>query len=280
MGRKLGTMRALDAYPTSRKCPQMPTVADAGPALLDLLFPPRCVACGARGAVLCGECRARIQPPIPPRCPRCGGPLPADGARCSLCAAGHAPHALDRLIAASVYEGAARKAILALKFEGQRRAAVPLAALLAAAVREAGERVDVIVPVPLHQSRQRARGYNQAELLARRCARLLGVPCRAETLVRTRATPPQVGLSLVDRRRNIAGAFALADPTRTGDLAGRRIALIDDVATTGSTLDAAAGALRAASPAAILGLAVARPNRFDGDNDGDGAPPASERSAR
>lgn len=254
----------------------MPALTDAGASLLDLIFPPRCVACGARGAVLCGVCRARILPPRPPRCPRCGGPLPSEGTRCPVCAAGHGPRALDRLIAASVYEGAARKAILALKFEGQRRVAGPLAELLAAMVREAGEHPDVIVPVPLHGSRRRARGYNQAELLARRCARLLGVPCRTDALVRTRATPPQVGLSLVDRRRNIAGAFALVDGTRGASLAGRRVALLDDVTTTGSTLDAAAAALRGAGPAAILGLAVARPEH-PGD---DSTPDARDRSAR
>lgn len=255
----------------------MSSLADFGAPLLDLLFPPRCVACGARGAVLCAECRARIQPPRPPRCPRCGAPLAGDGLRCPICAAGHGPQALDRLVAASIYAGAARKAILALKFEGQRRAAGPLGELLAAAVRESGERPDVIVPVPLHHSRLRARGYNQAELLARRCAKLLGVPCHTDMLVRTRATPPQVGLSLADRRRNIAGAFALADWSRATALAGKRIALLDDVTTSGSTLDAAATALRGAGPAAILGLAVARPERLDDD---DTLPTARERSAR
>lgn len=255
----------------------MPAPTDLASALLDLLFPPRCVVCGARGAVLCGECRARIQPPSEPRCPLCGGPLPRDAARCPLCAAGHGPQALDRVIAAAVYEGAVRKAILALKFDGQRRVAVPLGELLAAAARGAGERVDVIVPVPLHASRQRARGYNQAELLARRCAGLLGIPCRLDVLARTRATAPQVGLSLADRRRNIAGAFALADTTRGAVLAGRRIALVDDVTTTGSTLDAAASALREVAPAAILGLAVARPDRPDDDG---ATPIAGQRSAR
>ena len=254
----------------------MPAPADLASALLDLLFPPRCVACGARGAVLCGECHARIQPPTPPRCPRCGAPLPGDGLRCAICAAGHGPQALDRLIAASIYAGAARKVVLALKFEGQRRAAGPLGELLAEAVREVGEHPDAIVPVPLHPSRLRARGYNQAELLARRCAKLLGVPCRTDVLVRTRATPPQVGLSLEDRRRNIAGAFALADWSHAATLAGKRIALLDDVTTTGSTLDAAATALRGAGPTAIVGLAVARPERLDDDT----SPTAYERSAR
>ena len=256
----------------------MAAPADLPSALLDLLFPPRCVACGARGAVLCDECRRRIQPPRPPRCPRCAAPLPGQGLRCAICAGGHGPQALDRLIAASVYTGAARKAILALKFEGQRRAAGPLGELLAAAVREAGERLDVVVPVPLHHSRLRARGYNQAELLARGCAKLLGVPCRADLLVRKRATPPQVGLSLADRRSNIAGAFAVADWVRGAALAGKRIALLDDVATSGSTLDAAATALRGAGPTAIVGLAVARPERLDDDTTPASA--ARERSAR
>jgi ComF family protein len=244
----------------------MPAPADLAVALLDLIFPPRCVACGAHGAVLCIACRESIQPPRPPRCPRCCGPLPSAHARCPHCADSHGPHNLDRMIVASIYEGAVRKAIIALKYNGQRRAATPLGDLIAAAVRASDESLDIIVPVPLHASRRRARGYNQAELLARRCAHLLGVPCSPDALVRARATPPQVGLSLPERRRNIAGAFVLGDGARAAALAGRRVAVLDDVTTTGSTLEAAATALRAAGPAAIIGVAVAHPEHFADDS--------------
>jgi predicted amidophosphoribosyltransferase len=118
------------------------------------------------------------------------------------------------------------------------------------------------MPVPLHIGRLRERVYNQAELLARRCATRLGVPCRSELLLRIRPMPPQVGLSLAERRANVRDAFALAKDA-TSSLAGKRVLLIDDVANTGSTLDAAA--------AAIVGLAVSRPDLLDARSDADGA---------
>ena len=237
-------------------------------ALLDVLFPPRCVSCGAAGAVLCATCLASVRAPTPPLCPRCGRPLPATSATCPACAAGYGPKALGSLRAAAVYEGAARLGVLALKYKGQRRLAGPLGAILAQAVQGSGDDLpDVIVPVPLHAARRHQRGYNQAELLARSCARRLGVPCEAAALSRYRATPPQVGLSSVERRANVAGAFALASPAAAKRLAGKRVLLIDDVTTTGSTLDAAAAALLVAGPAALRGMALTRPDLADDQRD-------------
>lgn len=179
---------------------------------------------------------------------------------CAACASGDGPRHLDAARSCGVYEGALRNAVLALKFRGQRRAAQPLGALLASEAARAGWRPDVVVPVPLHRARRRARGYNQAELLARACARRLGIPCASALIVRSRATRPQVGLAVADRRANVTGAFALTRPSDLARLIGKRILLVDDVLTTGSTLDAAAEALRAAEPAAVWGLAVARPD--------------------
>jgi ComF family protein len=239
-----------------------PAFADLGQSLLDLLFPPRCVSCGARGALLCTACLGTMHPPAPPLCPRCGRSL-AGLPSCPTCAAGRSPVALDSVRVATVYAGPMRKAIHALKYEDQRRLATPLGDLLAAVLAELGQPVDALVPVPLHTTRRRDRGFNQAELLARRCARRLDIACLPGALVRTRATPPQVGLSLAERQRNVAGAFALASPSLAAGLAGKRLAIVDDVTTTGSTLEAAATALRAASPASILGLALARPDLAD-----------------
>jgi ComF family protein len=253
----------------------MPALHDAAQSLLDLLFPPRCVACGTGGAVLCAACRASIRAPRPPLCARCGQslallPSGRATAMCPACATGHGPQALTALYAASVYDGAARQAIHALKYAGRRRLAQPLGDLLAAEARRVDARPDVIVPVPLHKGRLRERGFNQAALLARRCAARLGVPCRSNLLVRVRPTPPQVGLSLVERRANVRDAFALAEGAGQS-LAGKRVLLIDDVATTGSTLDAAATALRSAAPAAIVGLAVSRPDLLEVRSDADRA---------
>jgi ComF family protein len=178
---------------------------------------------------------------------------------CTVCASGDRPTNLDGLRATSVYEGAVRQAILALKFRGQRRFAQPLADLLAAYYTREGLHADLLLPVRLHRARRRQRGYDQAELLARALGGRLGLPVRADLLVRPRATAPQPTLAREQRRANVAGAFALASPAAHHVLSGKRTLLVDDVTTTGSTLDAAAAALRQASPQAIWGLAVARP---------------------
>ena len=255
-------------------------LTDISHALLDALLPPRCQHCGTLGALLCVACLATAQAPAPPLCPRCGRSLSpgrvADAAACPTCASGRGPKALASLHIAAIYEGVVRESVVALKYRQQRRLAEPLGDLLAAELRAAmrqGIRADLIIPVPLHTQRQRQRGFNQAELLARRCASRLGIPVAANLLMRQRETAPQVGLSLVERQTNIAGAFALAPQHTHKRLAGRHLVLIDDVSTTGSTLDAAAEALRAAHPASIIGLAVSRPTLGD---DGHGTPDVRE----
>lgn len=239
---------------------------DLAHALLDALLPPRCQHCGKVGAVLCADCLATASAPEPPLCPRCGRSLMpgsrADVAACPTCASGHGPQVLHALRIAAVYDGVIRESVLALKYRRQRRMAEPLGDLLAAELRAAmrqGASADVIIPVPLHTQRHRERGFNQADLLARRCSSRLGIPVAANLLVRQRATVPQVGLTLAQRQANITGAFALASQHAHKRLAGRHLVLIDDVSTTGSTLDAAAMALQAAGPASIIGIAVSRP---------------------
>lgn len=253
--------------------------------LLDLLFPPRCVSCGASGAVLCAQCLASMRAPEPPLCHRCGRSLaaspPAQSARlCPFCeSGGEIPH-LDGLRAAGVYEGAVRQAILALKFRGQRRVARPLANLLAACYAREALSADLIVPIPLHSSRRRERGYDQARLIAQPLAAQLHIPVRTDLLVRQRATRAQMTLSRSERLTNVAGAFALTSPAASSVLAGKRVLLVDDVTTTGSTLDAAARALRGANPAAIWGLAVARPELHTEDDVERGSQVAHTASGR
>lgn len=241
--------------------------------LLDALFPPRCLHCGRAGVAVCATCLGTATEPVPPLCARCGQQLTAQRAGrdglCPTCGAEPEPHDLEMSRAVALHDGVMREAILALKYKRRRRVAEPLGDLLALWLLENQWKVDVIVPVPLHPNRQRARGFNQAELIGRRCARRLGVAFQHD-LLRTRETPPQVGLSAAERKVNVADAFAIGARAQREALAGKRAVLVDDVATTGSTLRAAAHALQVAQPLSIRALTVTRAH-FD-DTDADAAP--------
>jgi len=229
-------------------------------AALDLVFPALCPVCQATLAArrrdpLCGGCWEAIRRLGPPACARCGLPFAAPAATglCGGCA--RERPAWDWALAAAEYEGAARDALHAFKFHGKRALARPLAALLleqwgpalAAAAPEA------LIPVPLGRARARERGFNQAALVAERLGAALRVPLRPRWLVRARATQPQTDLGATERRANVRGAFA-ADTA----VAGRHVALVDDVLTTGATAAECARMLKAAGAARVGVLAVAR----------------------
>ncbi|HEU4784165.1 MAG TPA: ComF family protein [Ktedonobacterales bacterium] len=242
--------------------------------LLDVIFPPRCVVCQRVGAMVCAGCLSSMEPPEAPICVRCGQAIRvtthSTSSLCADCANGRGPKHLDGIRVATVYTRAVRPAVLALKFRGQRRVAKYLAPLMIAPFQSDIHTADMVIPVPLHASRRRERGYNQAELLARAFAASQALPVRTDVLVRERATEAQTHLSQAERRRNVAGAFALSTPTAAKIIAGRRIVLVDDVTTTGSTLDAAAEPLRAAGATSVWGLALARP--LAGGSDANDAP--------
>lgn len=160
---------------------------------------------------------------------------------------------LTRLRSAAAYEGPLEKALHRFKYEGRRPLAAPLALLLAERLAVEGLAAEAVAWVPLHPLRRRRRGYNQAELLGRELARLCALPA-VEGLERVRDTPPQVGLDRLRRLANVSGAFAW----RGGEIGRRTLLLVDDVATTGATLDACALALRAAGSGPVVGLTVAR----------------------
>jgi ComF family protein len=155
------------------------------------------------------------------------------------------------------FEGALRTLVHELKYRGRRRVASRLAEELLAApgVRALLEGDAVLVPVPLHPRRRRERGFNQSELIARAIARTTGLAVAEGALVRRTDGPPQAGLSAAERRRNVAGAFAVRRRTA---VAGRAVVLIDDVWTTGATALACARMLRDAGAAEVRLLAVAR----------------------
>ncbi len=252
----------------------------AGQRLLDLVFPPRCPGCGRLGILFCDSCQAQIEPIILPVCRRCGrptsedvtglsaksfraespGPLGAAGAGGAgfgdvLCAACQAtPSNLDGIRAVGIFAHPLREAIHALKYENCRGLAAPLGARMADAWSYAHPPADLLMPVPLHVSRVAERGYNQSALLARVLGFTAGVPVVEGILVRQKATLPQVGLNWHERRRNVSDAFVCR-----GSMKGQRVVLVDDVCTTGATLEACAAVLREGGASSVWGFTLARP---------------------
>ncbi len=228
-------------------------------AALDLFFPPVCVSCGQAGATLCPACAQKVQPVSGPLCNHCGRQQAQPSSRCTLCRSEQEPPTI-MLRAAALHTDPLRRAIHALKYEDRPELASPLARYLTAAFATVcwqpyRATIDAVVAVPLHPERHAERGYNQSELLAAFFGRAVGLPCRPDWIERHASTRPQVGLNAEERRSNVAQAFAAAPA-----VAGRTILLIDDVYTTGSTLNACAAAARVAGAQAVFALALAIPS--------------------
>jgi ComF family protein len=229
----------------------LPPVIKLKRIALDLLFPQRCISCGREGDYICHSCRQSLLLITPPVCPRCGRPQPS-GVLCSGCI--NWPAEIDGIRSPFVFDGVMRQAIHELKYRNLRTLAETLAKLLHDYLMANPVPGDVLVPVPLHQKRLRERGYNQSSLLTRKLGKLTGLPVVDDCLIRQRQAPPQVRTASVsERQSNVAGAFSC----RGQRLRGKQVLLIDDVTTSGATLDACAVALKSAGAASVWGLVMA-----------------------
>lgn len=227
-------------------------VAKLGGMALDFLFPQRCIGCGREGNFICRSCRSELPGIMPPLCPRCGRPHPS-GILCASCISWQAE--IDGIRSPFRFDGTIRQAVYQLKYKNLRALAEPLARLLNDYLITYPLPGEVLVPVPLHRKRLRERGYNQASLLARELSKLTGLPVVNDCLIKQRHTSSQARTSTVDeRQRNVTGAFICRDYS----LRGRQVMLIDDVATSGSTLNACATALKASGASSVWGLVLAR----------------------
>ena len=228
---------------------------------LDFVFPPRCAHCQRAGERLCALCCSQIEYLADPICEQCGFPLddtPTTG-KCRQCR--RTPFPGTGLRSLAFHSGPLRKAVHALKYSKSTSLSETLAGLMARRWPAGLPSNAILMPVPLSLARMRERGFNQAELLARQLGEYRRLPVMADALLRTRATPPQVGLSGDQRRQNVMGAFAV-DPLKVKNL---DIILIDDVCTTGATLGACAGPLLQSGAAQVWAYTVTRARGDDAD---------------
>lgn len=237
-------------------------------ALASLLFPAPCRICArmldtGNAVPFCHSCLEALEQMLPePLCSQCGRPIVSkaagEGAQaplCHLCRTG--VYAFDLARSFGAYSPRMSRAVLLLKYGHVTPLGLWFAKLLAnLAARQPNHfAADVLVPVPLDRGRMRERGYNQAELIARPLARLLRIPFRSYLLVRTRPRPNQLRLTRRERWETVRGAYATHERALVDNL---RVLLVDDVFTTGATLDACSKALKGAGAARVVGLTVAR----------------------
>ena len=219
-------------------------------ALIDLFYPQRCVGCEKRASdLLCRTCFEALPEIWRPACGRCGLPTAFETSVCEGCKG--VDFGFEGARAPLRYEGVGKEIVHVLKYRGYTRVVDRLAAPLMVDVLGGDRRFDAVVPVPLHPSRLRRRGFNQAELLARGVAKKMNAPV-SDTLQVVRRTRDQVDLSASERKENVAGAFSSKSRVRG------RILLIDDVFTTGATMSSCAGTLVRAGATEVHALSLCR----------------------
>jgi len=218
---------------------------------LDLIFPPSCGGCGKLGARWCNDCQRKLSPVPLPVCEICGEPQHIAGI-CKECQSTRP--AFYALRSCVVYKEPARPALIKLKYHHEIGLGEALAWHVALYLDQLGWQADSILPIPLSEQRSRERGYNQVDLIAHPLARLAGWQYTPGALCRTRHTNSQVGLGAGERRKNVLGAFQAESRIVTG----KTLLLIDDVTTTGATLDSASHALLDAGANKVYALTFAR----------------------
>ncbi len=220
-------------------------------SLLDILYPPYCGGCSARGTRWCRKCQMEAVKIVPPICPSCG----LGQSRAVLYGScRRLPPRYTALRSWALFNGPVRNAIHRLKYYKDISLGEVLSRHLINSMETTGWQVDAVIPVPLGVARLAERGYNQASLLARPLALGVRLAYRPDGLRKIRDTPAQVGLSRAQREKNVAGSFQ-AD---SSIVSGRRVLLVDDVSTSGATLNACAEALLTGGAAAVYAITLAR----------------------
>lgn len=232
-------------------------------AALDLLFSKACEGCGAslagEAGALCWDCQSQVRVVRLPFCERCGDPVPGEVGGpydCAWCR--KTPPAFDWARSAVRFDGVARDCLHRFKYHAGLWLLDDLADWLVALWKTCpadAQTADGVAAVPLYPRRERERGYNQSALLAERLARRVGIPFRRGLLRRLRPTATQTRLTAAQRVHNVKGVFSAPWPRR---VAGARIVLVDDVMTTGATVNECARTLKAAGAEAVMVLTVAR----------------------
>ena len=219
---------------------------------VDFFFPARCIGCGKTGAFLCDSCLRALPRIAPPVCAKCGRPE-STGALCPTCWGWQTQ--IDGIRSPFRFDGVIRQAVYELKYRNLRAIACCLAALLFGYLQANPVPGDVLAAVPLHIRRLRNRGYNQSSLIARELSKLTALPMVEGCMIRVKDSPPQARTETVDQRRfNVVDAFSCVDQR----FRGKRIVLLDDVCTSGATLDACATVLKSAGAVSVWGLTLAR----------------------
>ena len=220
--------------------------------MVDSFFPRRCVGCGRLGGFLCPECLGKLPRLSPPLCPNCGRPQ-ASGIVCPDC--WQRQTEIDGIRSLFRFDEIIRKAIHQLKYRNLKAISPGLAELLADYLRSNPLPGEVLICVPLHSRRLRERGYNQSNLLARELGERIDLPVIDNCLIRVKQAQPQVrAVDVEERRRNVADAFVCRDER----VSGRQIILVDDVCTSGATLESCAVALKNKGATSVWGLTLAR----------------------